>query len=327
MRIALLSDELTHHSLALETAVFPVTPLNFSYVFRFWKPDILLVESAWNGYKNRWKYKVASYQEPNRNNRMLQKMVTSAKKLGIPTVFWNKEDGIHFDRFIESAKLFDHIFTVDENAIEKYRAVVDKHVTVNTLMFAVQSKFHHFDGFGFKYNRANFAGSYSKHLHEKRRIWQDMMFEAAASTGLGVTVFDRNSDRKSVNYRYPKIDTVEVKPAVKYERTAQIYKAYALSLNVNTVENSATMFSRRLVEILACGGVAVTNVTPAVEAMFQEYCHVVSGKEEMEELFYRVRKFGLTEKDKEMARAGAAYVAKHHTWTHRLEEISKIVGV
>ena len=87
------------------------------------------------------------------------------------------------------------------------------------------------------------------------------------------------------------------------------------------------MFSRRLVEILACGGVAVTNVTPAVEAMFRDYCHAVSGKEEMEELFDRVRKFGLNEKDKEMARAGAAYVAKYHTWTHRLEEISKIVGV
>lgn len=46
--------------------------------------------------------------------------------------------------FINSTKLFDHIFTVDENCIPKYKAIVDEKVTVNSLIFAVQSKFPEF---------------------------------------------------------------------------------------------------------------------------------------------------------------------------------------
>jgi len=327
MKIALIADDLTKHSLLIESKIKSVTPLNYKYVLKFWKPDILFVESVWQGYKNRWKFKIASYPDhPKRNNRKLKKVVEYAKTLGIPTVFWNKEDGVHYDRFIESAKLFDHIFTVDENCIPKYREVVDKHVTVNTLMFAVQSKFHHFTGFNFKHNGANFVGSYSHHIHDKRRMWQNMMFESATDNGLPVAVFDRNSDRKSKNYRYPQFPNMHVLPAVMYEKTGQIYKDYALSLNVNTIEDSPTMFSRRLIEILACGGVAVTNPSQSVDAMFKEYCHVVSTKEEMDELFLRVHKFGLSDKDKEMARAGAEYVEKYHTWTHRIEEIKEVLG-
>ena len=122
MKIALISDQLTHDSLAVENNINirQVTPLNYKMVLKLWKPDLLFVESAWQGYKNRWKFKIASYSDhPKRNNGKLKKVVTYAKKLGIPTLFWNKEDGVHFERFIESAKLFDYIFTVDENGLSK----------------------------------------------------------------------------------------------------------------------------------------------------------------------------------------------------------------
>jgi len=326
MKIALVSDILTALSLGLEENIKEISPLNYKYVLRFFKPDFLFVESAWQGHKNSWKYKIASYPDyPKRSNKELQKVVSYAKKLGIPTVFWNKEDGVHFDRFIDSAKLFDHIFTVDENCISKYREVVESNVTVDTLMFAVQSKLHSFTGFNFKHNRANFVGSYSHHVHDKRRYWQDEMFSSVSNTKLGLSVFDRNSSRKSENYRYPEMQYLEVLPSVEYAHTAQIYKDYMISLNVNTIEDSPTMFSRRLIEILACGGVAVTNPSCSVDNLFKEYCHVVSSKEEMDELFLRIKKYGLSDEDKDRARAGAKYVAKYHTWTHRLEKISKVV--
>lgn len=327
LKTALIADELTSDSLAVETTVRYVTPLNYKMVLKLWKPDFLFVESAWKGHNNKWKFKVASYPDhPKRNNHKLQKVVKYAKKLGIPTVFWNKEDGIHFDRFIESAKLFDHIFTVDENCIPKYREVVGSDVTVNTLMFAVQSKFHNFSGFNFKYYRANFVGSYSHHIHDKRRVWQEMVFDATSSSGLGVTVYDRNSGRKSADYRYPEREGMEIKSSVAYDKTAQIYKDYLVSLNVNTIEDSETMFSRRLVEILACGGIAVTNPTPAVERYFKDYCHVVSNEEEALALFERL-KDGPSKSDLRRAEAGAECVAREHTWTHRLEEICSVIGV
>jgi nitroreductase len=326
LRIALVADELTGACLEYEAKVMHITPLNYRWVLRMRRPDVLLVESAWQGVRQSWKYRVAAYPDkPHRTNRTLANMVAYARDLGIPTVFWNKEDGVHFDRFIDSARLFDHVFTVDENCIPRYRAVVAPEVTVNTLLFAVQPATHAFSGFNFKYKRSNFVGSYSHHIHGSRRRWQDMFFGAASQTGLGVTVIDRNSDRKAAHYRYPQMANLEVLPAVTHARTAQIYKDYLVSLNVNTIEDSATMFSRRLVEILACGGVAVTNPSPAVTRYFQDFCHVVHTADEAHALFDRLR-HGPDAQDLERARAGADYVLREHTWAHRLDEIMAVVG-
>lgn len=327
LRIALVVDELTHHCLESECAIRSLTPLNWRWVLRFWKPDLLFVESAWSGYRNSWKFKIAAYPDhPKRRNHKLADMVAYAKERGIPTVFWNKEDGVHFDRFIDSAKLFDHIFTVDENCIPRYRAVVAADVTVNTLMFPVQPATHNFTGFNFKHPRANFVGSYGHHVHNRRRFWQDLMFDAASSIGLGLTVIDRNSERKSNNYRYPSLPGLEVLPALPHGQTAQIYKDYLVSLNVNTIEDSGTMYSRRLVEILACGGIAVTNPSPAVDRYFKDYCHVVHNAEEAIDLFARL-KHGPSSEDLARAEAGARYVLAEHTWAHRLEEIASVVRV
>lgn len=325
--MALIADILTSTALKFEVNIRHITPLNYKTILRFWKPDILFVESAWQGHRNRWKYKIASYPHHlRRNNKRLFRVVTYAKKLGIPTVFWNKEDGAHFDRFIDSAKYFDHIFTVDENCIPKYRDVVDNRVSVSVLMFAVQSSLHHFKGFNFKHHQANFVGSYSHHIHERRREWQNMIFDVICQSKLGLNVWDRNSNRKSSNYRYPNLESMDVKLAVSYEDTGQIYRDYLVSLNVNTIEDSSTMFSRRLIEILACGGIAVSSPSLAIERYFKEYCYVVSDETEALELFNRLKN-GPNEVDLKRAKAGAEYVAREHTWAHRLKEIREVVGI
>jgi spore maturation protein CgeB len=159
-----------------------------------------------------------------------------------------------------------------------------------------------------------------------RRKWQDAMFQSATYTGLGLSIFDRNSDRKSPNYRYPSLDNMQVMPALSYPDTAQVYREYLVSLNVNTVTDSPTMFSRRLVEILACGGIAVTNPSIAVDQLFSDYCHVVNSADEMQDLFSRL-KYGPNADDLERARAGAEYVAANHTWSHRLQQIADVLGL
>ena len=343
LKIALISDELTEMSLREEADVRLITPQNYKSILDSeWRADFLFVESAWKGYKNRWKYAISSFPKLNYNpsipkkiyryyhqikgNTNLKKVVTYSKSLGIPTVFWNKEDCIHYDRFTESAKLFEHIFTVDSNCIPCYREIVDEHVTVNSLLFAIQPSIHNFQGFNFKYNQANFVGSYSHHIHNRRREWQDMMFKSATDTKFGLTVYDRNSNRASKNYRYPELVNMNIKSSVSYHETANIYRDYLISLNVNTIENSPTMFSRRLIEIIACGGIAVTNPTLAVDENFKEYSYIIKNREEMDELFYRL-KDGASKNDMEKMRAGAEYIAREHTWGHRLKEICNTIGV
>lgn len=329
LKLALIVDELTYASLKMEDGVVVknITPLNYKLVLYFWKPDILFVESAWRGFKNKWKYKIASYPDyPERNNNQLKKLISYAKKNDIPTVFWNKEDCVHFDRFIESARLFDFIFTVDENCIPKYKSYVGENSFVGVLPFAVQSKIHNFTGFNFTSNKANFVGSYSRHIHEKRRFYQDMMFKLSSKIN-NLDVFDRNSNRKSVNYRYPILEGMQIYPSVEYEKTAEIYKKYLISLNVNTIENSSTMFSRRLIEIIACGGVAITNHTPAVEKYFKDYCYSFQEEEELLDILYRFKKNGLSEDDKIKLKNGADFIAKNYTWKQRLKQVVDTIGI
>ncbi|MDR0761775.1 MAG: glycosyltransferase [Campylobacteraceae bacterium] len=326
-KILLISDNLTSECLKYEINYVDITPLNYWYhLLRRGRFDFLLVESAWSGYKNRWKYKIASYPDyPQRNNNVLARVVDIAKDKGIPTIFWNKEDSVHFDRFIKSAKLFDHILTVDEDCVKRYKEIMPSSVSVDVAPFCVQPKIHNFGGFNFKFNAANFVGSYNTQIHERRRSWQHMLFEAAFKAKLPLTVIDRNSNRKAKNYRYPSNQyDFMVKPSISYVKTADIYKDYLISLNVNTIEDSPTAYSRRLVEILACGGIAVTTPSLAVEKIFKDYCIVVNSLDEAVEVFSRL-KYGASKYDLERAKAGSDFVLKNFTWGQFVDKIYAMI--
>jgi len=328
MKIALIADDLTRISLELEdnVKIYNVTPFNYKFVFQIFKPDFLFVESAWQGYKNTWKYKIASYPDvPTRSNKKLKKVVSYAKDLGIPTIFWNKEDDVHHNRFIDSAILFDYIFTVDINSIPRYQKRVN--VPINLLMFAVQPKIHHFTGFNFQYKKVNFVGSFSRHIHTKRREWQEMFFNTICKEGYEIDVFNRNSNRNPSIYGYPKLKCLNEFPKLSYFKTPEVYKNYLISLNVNTITNSMTMFSRRLIEILACGGVCVTNPSLAVETLFKDYCYIMHTEKEFSEFLNRVMNYGLTYSDYQKLEAASEYVLSRHTWKHRLDDIVRILNL
>ncbi len=232
---------------------------------------------------------------------------------------------MHFERFIGSARLADVILTVDETCIERYRAIVEPRVKLGTLPFAVQPRIHGFDGIVERRRGACFVASYGNHIHDARRARTDLLLRGAAPT-LGLTVYDRNSDRKGAHYRYPPLAGMRVMPKVEHRRTAAIYKSHLASLNVNTIEDSPTMFSRRLIEILACGGLAVTTPALAVDRLFADYCHVVHDDNEARALFERLARDGYSARDREMMTAGAEHVLAHHTYTHRIGSILDAVG-
>lgn len=325
LKIALIADELTHACLKRECRVMPITPWNAEAVLGLWRPDILLVESSWKGWLQTWKYRMASYPDhPERNNKAVRRVVQLARARSIKTAFWNREDGVHFDRFIESARLFDFVFTVDANRVPCYREICGPDVPVEVLMFAAQPAIH-FPKPEKVHRRACFVGSYSTNIHPDRRAWQNQIFEAASEIGL--TVYDRNWFRSGAHYRFPARPWIKVRERVPHRQTAGIYRSYIANINVNTVTDSQTAFSRRLVEILACGSLAVTNPTPAVDKHFADYCKVVKDEEEARELFRRLARDGLSAREAEMVRAGAEHVRKHHTWRHRLEQLVAATGV
>ena len=332
LKVALIADELTSAALSSLKGikVVAVTAQNASWVFRFFRPNIFIVESVWFGYKEAWRYQLASYPDhPTRNNTQLRIVIELAQKSGIPTVFWNKEDGAHFSRFIKTASLFDYVLTVDENMLPHYRQQLQSYVKVGTLPFAISTKIHYPGSkilSGLRSNRSLFIGSYSQHIHEKRRQWQDIFFSAASNVGQGLVIYDRNSNRKSESYRYPNLSNLLVKPAVPYQQTGRIYRKFNHCLNVNTVENSPTMFSRRLIEIMACGSLAVTNPSFSVNCLFSGMCEVVSSQQQANDLLAQLSK-GLTAQQQQMCEYASEHVLKYYTYETWLDNIKEFVGI
>lgn len=325
LRIGLVADELTRSCLRHECTVIDLTPENFRDAIKRQRPDLIFVESAWNGHRNAWKYRIAAYpSHPDRNNASLRQLVMQARQQDIPTVFWNKEDSVHFERFIESARLFETVLTVDASCISRYRSVVGSAVRINALPFAVQPALHRFAGIDPGRRDANFVGSYSRHIHDERRRRQDLLLSCAAST-IGLTVYDRNSDRQGSEYRYPQLPGLVVRPKVPHEQTAAIYKQSLVSLNVNTIEDSPTMFSRRLIEIIACGGLAVSTPALSINRWFRDYCYTVGTRDEADELLGRIARDGYSADDRARMIEGAAYIEREHTYSRRLDALLDLI--
>ncbi len=330
LKIALVADNFTTDCLSAECRVRALTPANYAEVMDQWKPDLVFVESAFHGAGGSWRYELA--KQPRwlrlRKPTAIFDLVQAAKARGIPTVFWNKDDGAFFDAFIDVAKVFDFVFTTDAECIEGYRKHVAPHVPVNSLIMPYQPLFHNFTGFAFTRKEACFTGSYYRRILNERRRFLDLVFDACEAADLALNVYDRNHDRLSrhFEFRFPKKSHLRLHGKVAHGETARVYKSHVASVNVNSVTDSDTMCSRRLLEILACGGIAVTNPSRAVDRHFRDYCHVVHTHEQASELFARLR-HGPSQEDMDRAEAGAAYVRALHTWEHRLEEICAVVKV
>jgi spore maturation protein CgeB len=328
LKVALIADLFTTECLSAECRIRHVTPGNYREVIQSWKPDILFAESVFHGAGGSWRYELAKQPKYLRwdKPKAIFDVVEYARSRGVPTVFWNKDDGAYFDAFIDVARGFDYVFTTDRECLGRYRERLDSGVPVNTLMMAYQPSYHDFTGFNFECREACFTGSYYRNILGQRRQFLDMVFDVTRDADLPLNVYDRNHDRFSryFAFRYPTQPHMKVHPKVPHVETGRIYKSHVASINVNSVTESETMCSRRLLEILACGGIAVTNPSLCVDKHFRDFCHVVSAPEEARETFCRL-KFGPSTEDMERAEAGARHVRQFHTWEHRLEEICAVV--
>lgn len=329
LKIALLADYFTSISLAEECSIRLLSPKNYREVLCQWRPDLVFVESAFHGVHDEWRYKLAKqplYMSFLPSNEV-RDIVNLARDRNIPAIFWNKDDGAFFNAFLDIAKIFPYVFTTDSNCLPHYMRKLPSESKALLMPMAYQAAFHNFSKFSFSIKAACFVGSYYKKFFGKRRLFLDMIFEACARTQMPMHIFDRNSRRLShfFEFRFPDREELIIHPGVPYPLTAEIYKTYLVSINVNSIVESSTMYSRRLLEILACGGICITNRNKCMDLEFNDYCHIVSSMEEALELLSRLCS-GPSAADLDKARSGAEYVAAHHTWTHRLELLEDTVN-
>ena len=326
LRVASILDEMSHQSFAPECNLTTFTPHNWLEVLERERPNLLLVESAWRGNSGSWEYKVGTYSYPESVGLPdLSAVVEWCRGQGIPTVFWNKEDPVHFEKFKEAAALFDVVFTTDANMAERYQELsgtIDRQVGV--LPFAAQPLIHNPVGaMNGRDPRPVFAGAYYRNRHHSRRDQLDLLLDAA--TPFDLMIYDRMGGVVSDSFGFPERFQPYIAGRLPYDEMANAYRTHRLFLNVNSVSDSPTMFSRRVFELLASGTPVVSTSSIGVEQIFGGVVDIVETQQEASAAIARL----IEDDDWWLDRSvrGIEAVFDGNTYADRLHTIARAAGL
>lgn len=256
IRVAVIADEFTTSTLATSMSVVSLDRECWREEMESNDFDFVLIESAWSGNGGQWARGVGYYSEEEFAD--LRSLLEYARHHNIPTVFWNKEDPVHWNRFSKTAQHCDYVFTTDANTIPRYLSISGNTIkSVSSLPFYASPALHNpLLGSGAIKEKYAYAGTYYGERYAERTQALTKVLDAALEFGLDI--FDRQLNLSDSPYHFPEKYADNVQGGIPYEETIQAYKTYLAHINVNSVTNSPTMFSRRCVEIPACGGIVVT---------------------------------------------------------------------
>lgn len=266
LKIGIVADEFTTTTVAATAVVVPLDRDRWRDQLASEQLDMIFIESAWEGNGGTWHRAVGHYSAE--ESADLDALLEAARDRGIPSVFWNKEDPVHFNRFRRAASLCDHVFTTDAGVIPKYLATPGSlSRTVSSLPFYAQPLIHNPlpPGVPFTPTVAH-AGTYYGDRYADRSKRLRGMLEAARPYGL--TLYDRQADNPGSPYRFPVEYQQYVAGSLPYDEVLDAYKSHVAHLNVNSVEDSPTMYSRRVVEIAASGGLVLSSESRGVQETF-----------------------------------------------------------
>lgn len=323
LKVASILDKIGDEWFKHECELIPLPIDNWKSKIESENPDLLLVQSAWQGNNGIWRYRITNLHLKTEEFE-LKNVVQWCKEQGIPTVFWNIEDPYHFEAFIEAARQFDYIFTTDIDSIPRYINIVG-HNNVFCLPFGVQPRLHNpINKDKEKLAQIGFSGTWHELGHEARK--QDMKIILEPALKYGVHIYDRMYHyHKDNNYRFPDIYQPFIIGTVPYEETGSIYKKYNVFLNVNTVQNSPTMFSCRVFEVLGCGINLVSGYARGVEEMLPDLVKLCKNKNET------IKNLEILMHNKELrdrlAVKGVREVLNKHTYNQRLKSMLEHIGM
>lgn len=314
IRISAIMDEFTYKSYKEECDIDLLSVDYWQEQLEAFNPDFLFVESAWRGRDDGWDRKISTLSTE------LQGVIEWCKFRNIPTVFWNKEDPVHFQTFINTAKKFDFVFTTDIDCIIRYKKALN-HENIYWLPFAAQLKFHNPIE---KYDREDafcFAGAYYVKYPERTRDLN--AFVDDLSQYKPFIIYDRNYHNNDDNYKFPEKFTPFIKGNLPYEQIDKAYKGYNYSINLNSIKQSQGMFARRVFEVLASNTILVSNYSRAVRLLLGDLVassdssyQILKQLNDILESPYALDKTKLYALRK---------VLSEHTYTHRLKYLTSKV--
>ncbi|AWM61388.1 glycosyl transferase family 1 [Stutzerimonas stutzeri] len=315
VRMACIMDDFTFGSYQPECQLSQLTPANWKAELEAFRPEVLFIESAWRGKDELWGSKVGHCSQE------LQGIVAWCRERHVPTVFWNKEDPVHFETFLTTAQLFDFVFTTDMDCIHRYKAALG-HEHVYFLPFACQPAMHNPIE---KYVRKDafcFAGAYYVRYPERTRDLESFVRELPTFRPL--EIYDRNFGKNDPNYQFPAAYQTHIVGTLPYSEIDKAYKGYRFAINLNSIKQSQTMFARRVYELLGSNTLTISNYSRGVRLMFGDLVLTSDSGSEIRRRLELLE--GSTQIDR-LRLAGLRKVMAEHTYADRLNYLlEKITG-
>ena len=259
LKIACILDEFSFESYGPECTLLQLTPDNWKSEVDAFQPDMLFFESAWKGKDGLWYRKIDRYSDE------LLALTSHLKEKAVPIVFWNKEDPVYTDIFMLAASYADYVFTTDIDCIAKYKTELG-HDRVYHLHFAAQPAIHNPIE---KYERKDkfcFAGAYYHKYTERSEVFDK--FSEYFIQKNGMDIYDRNYGNARPEHAFPKKYEPYILGRLEPSEIDKAYKGYTYGINTNSIQQSQTMFARRVFEMLACNTVTVGNYSRGVKNYF-----------------------------------------------------------
>lgn len=316
LRVAAIMDEFTEQSYAPECQLLPLTPHNYLKELEDFQPQLLFIESAWRGKDELWGPKVGH------KSQEVLGVIAWCKANAVPTVFWNKEDPVHFETFLNVAKEFDHVFTTDIDCVQRYKNKLG-HNRVYFLPFAAQPlQFNPLETFTRKPG-FSFAGAYYQKYPDRNRDLNSLI--SAISKTHPIDIYDRNYGKTDPAYQFPEEYRHLIVGTLAFSEIQKSYKGYNYAFNMNSVKQSQSMFARRVYELLASNTLTVSNYSKGIRTLFGD---LVICTDNGDEASARLRAL---EQDSSRLRrvrlAGLRKALTQHTYAHRLRYVaSKALG-
>jgi glycosyltransferase involved in cell wall biosynthesis/spore maturation protein CgeB len=303
-KVACVMDEFTFHCYEPECELLPLTPNAAIEELEKFQPDLLFIESAWRGKDELWIRKIGAL------SRELRAVLQWCKNRQVPTVFWNKEDPVHFESFLTTAREFDFVFTTDIDCIARYKAALG-HERVYLLPFACQPKIHNPIETYERKDAFCFAGAYYVRYPERTRDLENYVDQFPKFKSL--EIFDRNFGKEDVNYKFPSAYEPFIVGTLPFNEIEKAYKGYRYSINLNSIKQSQTMFARRVYELLASNTLTVSNFSRGIRLLFGD---LVIASDSGAEIVEQLRQLDDVAEQK-LRLAALRKAMQEHTYQHR----------
>ena len=269
-RVAFICDEMTWLDFSGCCDAIFLLPGFWREQMEAFQPDLLFCESAWSGIEECdgcWRGRVYRNRKVLFENRKeLLAILAYCRERGIRTAFWNKEDPALFGHrrydFVDTALRFDAVFTTAWECVSRYRKLGAKNVAL--LPFGVNTDLFYPGTQERRKDSVIFTGSW---FADQKQRCADLsaLLDYVIRQGLQLDIYDRHAASPEQRFRFPKRYRPYLRPAVPYRQIPALVRRYEWAVNVNTVTDSETMFSRRLLQAAACGAKVLSSPSRGVE--------------------------------------------------------------